>query len=191
MAGLRMVPGAAPVCLALALALSPGQAARGDQTDARLDGLFEVLATTPDPEEALAAEARIWGIWLESGDGEVDALMARGIVAMNHGRYDEAIALFGEITERVPGYAEGWNKRATVYFLVRDYPASVEDIRRTLALEPRHFGAISGMGQIFLHQDDLAGALEAFEAVLRIHPHAPTIREAVEQLRELRPERGA
>ena len=99
--------------------------------------------------------------------------------------------LVGEITERAPGFAEGWNKRATVYFLRRDYTASVQDIQRTLALESRHFGALSGMGQIFLRQDDLAGALGAFEAVLRIHPHARTIREAVEELRLLVPKRGA
>lgn len=162
-----------------------------DQGDARLEGLFEVLRTTPDADEALAAEARIWGIWLESGHEDIDALMARGVGAMQNRRYDDAVTLFGEITARAPQFAEGWNKRATVYFLQQDYTASVQDIQRTLALEPRHFGAISGMGQIFLRRDDLAGALEAFEAVLRIHPHARTIREAVEELRLLVPKRGA
>jgi tetratricopeptide (TPR) repeat protein len=162
-----------------------------EQEDARLEGLFEVLRTTPDAEEASAVEARIWEIWLESGSEAIDALMAEGVGAMESRRYDDAITLFGEIIERAPGFAEGWNKRATVYFLRQDYTASVQDIQRTLALEPRHFGAISGMGQIFLRQDDLAGALEAFEAVLRIHPHARTIREAVEELRLLVPKRGA
>lgn len=162
-----------------------------DQGDARLEGLFVVLRTTPDADEALAAEARIWGIWLESGHEDIDALMARGVGAMENRRYDDAVTLFGEITARAPQFAEGWNKRATVYFLQQDYTASVQDIQRTLALEPRHFGAISGMGQIFLRRDDLAGALEAFEAVLRIHPHARTIREAVEELSLLVPKRGA
>lgn len=165
--------------------------ATADQTDARLDALFEVLRTTPDRGAALTAEARIWGIWLESGSHDIDALMTRGVVAMENRRYDDAIRIFGEITERAPRYAEGWNKRATVHFLKQDFTASVQDIQRTLTLEPRHFGAISGMGQIFLRRDDLAGALEAFEAVLRIHPHALTIAEAVEELRKLVPKRGA
>ena len=177
-----------PLVLGMVM-LVPGVGA--DQGDERLEGLFEVLRTTPDADDALAAEARIWGIWLESGQEDIDALMARGVGAMESRRYDDAVSLFGEIVARAPQFAEGWNKRATVYFLQQDYTASVQDIQRTLALEPRHFGAISGMGQIFLRRDDLAGALEAFEAVLRIHPHARTIREAVEELRLLVPKRGA
>lgn len=178
------------VLLAAALVVS-GQAARADQTDPRLAALFEVLKSTPDREEALEAETRIWHIWLESGEEDIDALMARGVSAMNQHRFDDAIAVFDEIIQRAPGFAEGWNKRATVYFLQDNFPASVQDIQRTLALEPRHFGAIAGMGQIFLRRDDLAGALEAFEAVLRIHPHAPSIGEAVEELRALVPKQGA
>lgn len=185
-----MQPLGLAVLLAVAL-VAFGEAARTDQTDTRLVALFETLKSTPYREEALEAEARIWGIWLESGQDDIDALMARGVAAMNQQRFDDAIAAFDEITERAPGFAEGWNKRATVHFLKENFPASVQDIQRTLALEPRHFGAISGMGQIFLRQDDLAGALEAFEAVLRIHPHAPSIVEAVEELRALVPRQGA
>ncbi len=162
-----------------------------DQTDARLDGLFEVLATTSDMEAARAAEAEIWRIWFESGSEEIDALMVEGVVAMSTQRLEDAIALFGQITERAPEFAEGWNKRATAYYLNDDHVASVRDIQRTLVLEPRHFGAISGMGLIFLGRGDEAGALAAFEAVLVIHPGAPGARQRVEELRKRLRERGA
>lgn len=162
-----------------------------DQTDARLDGLFEVLATTSDMEAARAAEAEIWRIWIESGSEEIDALMVGGMVAMSTQRLEDAIALFGQITERAPEFAEGWNKRATAYYLNDDHVASVRDIQRTLVLEPRHFGAISGMGLIFLGRGDEAGALAAFEAVLVIHPGAPGARQRVEELRKRLRERGA
>ncbi len=117
--------------------------------------------------------------------------MVEGIVAMTNQRLEDAITIFSEITQSAPGFAEGWNKRATAYYLNENYLASVEDIRRTLALEPRHFGAISGMGLIFLSRGDEAGALHAFEAVLAIHPHAPGARERVEELRKRVRERGA
>ena len=162
-----------------------------DQSDARLEGLFQVLATASGMQATQAAVAEIWRIWLESGREEIDALMDGGIVAMNDQRFEDAIALFGQITERAPEFAEGWNKRATAYYLNDDHVASVRDIQTTLALEPRHFGAISGMGLIFLSRGDEAGALAAFEAVLVIHPGAPGARQRVEELRKRRRERGA
>jgi tetratricopeptide (TPR) repeat protein len=162
-----------------------------DQTDARLDALFEVLATTSGMPAAQAAEAEIWRIWIESGREEIDALMVEGVLAMSNQRFEDAIALFRQITERAPEFAEGWNKRATAYYLNDDHVASVRDIQTTLALEPRHFGAISGMGLIFLSRGDEAGALAAFEAVLVIHPGAPGARQRVEELRKRRRERGA
>jgi len=162
-----------------------------DQTDARLDALFEVLETTSEMQAARAAEAEIWRIWIVSGREEIDALMVEGVAAMRNQRFEDAIALFGQITERAPEFAEGWNKRATAYYLNDDPVASVRDIQRTLALEPRHFGAISGMGLIFLSRGDEAGALAAFEAVLAIHPGAPGARQRVEELRKRLRERGA
>jgi tetratricopeptide (TPR) repeat protein len=176
------------VITALALAAAGASA---DQTDERLDGLFELLQSTADPQTAREAEGEIWRIWVASGREEIDALMVEGILAMTTQRFDDAITIFSRITESAPGFAEGWNKRATAYYLNENYVASVEDIRRTLALEPRHFGAISGMGLIFLSRGDETGALGAFEAVLGIHPHAPGARERVEELRRLVRERGA
>ena len=172
-----------PLFGAAMLALLPSPA-WADQTDVRLDGLFELLATSSGRQAAQAAEAEIWRIWIESGREEIDALMAEGLAAMNDQRFEDAIDLFGQITQRAPGFAEGWNKRATAYYLNDEQVASVRDIQTTLALEPRHFGAISGMGLIFLRRGDEEGALAAFEAVLVIHPGAPGARQRVEELRK-------
>ena len=177
--GRRCVAGA----LLLAIAVAAG-AARADQDDQRLPALFEALGAAENAAAARALEARIWSIWTESGDELVDALVARGVAAMNKRRFEQALQHFDAVVERAPRYAEGWNKRATLYWLMDRLPESVADIRRTLALEPRHFGALSGMGLIFLESGDEEGALRAFEAVLAINPHALGTRQRVEQLRE-------
>lgn len=177
------------VSLLVAVLLVP--LAQADQSDQRLTALFETLKTTSDVAAARAAEVEIWRIWIDSGHQDIDALMVKGVVAMGNQQWEDAITIFGQITERAPGFAEGWNKRATAYYLNEDYLASVEDIRRTLALEPRHFGAISGMGLIFLSRGDQAGALAAFEAVMAIHPNSPGARARVEELRKRVLERGA
>ena len=169
--------------VALFAGLAPAPAP-GAQDDARLPALFEKLADAADSTTAQAIEADIWSIWLESGDPRVDRLMAEGIEAMNEGRHEAALERFDRIVVLAPGFAEGWNKRATVYWLLGRPEDSVADIRRTLALEPRHFGALSGMGLIFLERGDIEGALRAFEAVLAISPESPGTREKVEVLRE-------
>ena len=102
---------------------------------------------------------------------------------MNARRFRDAVERFSELIDAEPSFAEAWNKRATVYYLMDRYEDSVRDIERTLALEPRHFGAISGMGLIFLERADEVGALDAFEKVLEIHPYARGARFYVEQLR--------
>lgn len=168
------------VCIGL-LVLSV--AAGAAQDDQRLDGLFNILLTTEDPQQARRVEGQIWQIWIESGREEIDALMGKGVDAMNKRQFDTALSAFDEIVRRAPGFAEGWNKRATVYFLRDELSESVEDIKRTLALEPRHFGAISGMGLIFLERGDETAALGAFESVLEINPHSPGARLRVEYLR--------
>jgi tetratricopeptide (TPR) repeat protein len=181
-----------PIVLLATLVLVPvAPMVQADQSDQRLTALFETLKTTDDTAAARAAEAKIWRIWIDSGHTAIDALMSEGVAAMSNRRLEDAITIFGQITERAPGFAEGWNKRATAYYLNEDYVASVKDIQRTLALEPRHFGAISGMGLIFLERGDQAGALAAFEAVVAIHPNSPGARMRVEQLRKRLLQRGA
>ena len=172
----------AAVLLAASLAGSPGVAA--DQRDPRLPELFAALAGAPGPAQALPIEGAIWKIWLEGGDPALDTVMARGIAAMTANRLRDAAERFTELILAAPEFAEAWNKRATVYYLMDRYEDSVRDIERTLALEPRHFGAISGMGLIFLGRGDEEGALGAFEKVLEIHPHAPGARFHAERLRK-------
>ncbi len=159
----------------------PGAAARDDP---RLDALFGKLKSTNDVAEARQIEQAIWRVWLVSGDDKIDAIMARGMRAMSFRDHAAALQAFDEIVRLAPGFAEGWNKRATVHYLLGDNDASAADIERTLALEPRHFGALSGLGLVRLAQGDEAAALAAFEAALEIHPHLPGADSHIKDLRE-------
>ena len=159
-------------------------AASAAQNDARLDGLFERLESATTPGEARLVEEAIWQIWLISNDARANRLMARGIGAMNRGEYARALAAFDDIVKILPGFAEGWNKRATVHYLMGSHQESLGDIVRTLALERRHFGALSGRGLVNLALGREAAALEAFEAALRIYPHLPGTKSHAKALRE-------
>lgn len=170
---------------ALALVASLGFAVPGSaaQEDARLDELFERLKITGDPVEGRGLTSEIWSIWLWSDDESVDRLMRKGIVAMAERNFETALILFNAIVEEAPDFAEGWNKRATVHYLMGNYPASVSDVERTLALEPRHFGALSGLGLInmALGRDEVA--LKAFEAALEVNPHLPGPKANIEDIK--------
>ena len=167
-----------------AASLAGPTAVAADQQDPRLGDLFVALSEAPDSGTALTIESAIWRIWLDGGDSKLNELMAQGIEAMGSHRFRDAAGRFTELILAAPAFAEAWNKRATVYYLMDRLEDSVRDIERTLALEPRHFGAISGMGLIFLQRGDEEGALGAFEKVLEIHPHARGARFHVERLRE-------
>jgi Flp pilus assembly protein TadD len=171
--------------------LAAGIPAVADQRDPRLDSLFAALETESDPRVVAETEGLIWRVWLESGDPQVDRLMQQGIAQMSARALDDAVDTFTEAVRLAPEYAEGWNKRATAHYLNDDFPASVADIQRTLDLEPRHFGAISGMGLILIQRGDPEGALRAFERVLEIHPASPSARLHVERLRALIRQRSA
>ena len=168
------------------LALSLSAASRADQDDPRLPALFERLKTIQSDAEARPVEAMIWQIWSISTDEAVNALMQRGLRAMGEGDARQALTIFDELVRRSPYFAEGWNKRATIYFLIDDFDASLGDIERTLALEPHHFGALSGLGQIYLALDREAAAIKAFEAALAIDPHLSGVKAAVENLKKKR-----
>lgn len=170
--------------LVVLLALAFGAAARADQDDPRLEALFARLLATHDRQEAREVELTIWRIWTEAGDPAVQQMVDMGLAAMAHGAYEEALADFDEVVEAAPHFAEGWNKRATVYYLMGRYDESMADIERTLALEPRHFGALSGLGLVGLALHDEAAALEAFEKALAVNPHMPGARKHYEELFE-------
>jgi len=158
------------LCLTLALSAAP---LRADQSDPRLDALFAELKGAENAGVAEQVEREIWHIWIESNDGAVTLLMRDGIAAMSRQDYRGAIGKFDQVVAIAPDFAEGWNKRATVRYLVGDYEGSLADIDETLALEPRHFGALSGRGLVYIELDEPERALAAFEAALAIHPRLP------------------
>lgn len=161
-----------------------GGTANADQNDPRLDDLFVELAQSKDAAAAHDIEFVIWQIWMTSDDPVINTLMVQGVSAI--GRRDHRLALskFDQVVAIQPEFAEGWNKRATVHYLIGAYTKSLDDIERTLALEPRHFGALSGRGLVYAELGEEALALEAFEAALAIHPHLAGAQENARRLRE-------
>ncbi|MGD1878145.1 MAG: tetratricopeptide repeat protein [Kiloniellaceae bacterium] len=160
-----------------------------DQNDSRLETLFVRLLEAPGPGEALPAEAAIWQIWLQSDDGAVQGLMRDGLEAMSRGDYRHALTKFDQMVLIAPDFAEGWNKRATVHYLLGTYAASLGDIAKTLELEPRHFGALAGRGLVYMALEDERRALKAFEAALAIHPNLTSAILNAERLRKIIRER--
>jgi len=151
------------------------------QRNERLDSLFARLATAErDGWERVQTE--IWAMWSQSGSDTIDLLLARAAKAMDERDLDLALRFLDDLVRLAPDFAEGWNKRATVHFLREDYGRSIADIQQTLALEPRHFGAMSGLGIILERLGDKKGAMQAFRRGLEIHPHLPNAQDAVDRL---------
>jgi len=154
-------------CLAL-----PGLVAeaRADQKDPRLPDLFDQLLKAPTSNESEALDGEIWEIWVQANDPKLDKLLGMGVEAMEAQDYPTALAAFNELVKEKPDFAEGWNKRATLYYLMEDDAKSLADIGKTLALEPRHFGALSGLGLIHLRHERYEEAAKAYQRVLAIDP---------------------
>jgi tetratricopeptide (TPR) repeat protein len=158
--------------------------AAADQKDPRLDKLFARLKAATTIEVSQPIEAQIWEIWMESGDQNVDALMAIGTAALNDEDYGQAYRAFGRVVQLAPNFAEGWNKRATALYLLGRFQDSMKDIDKTLALEPRHFGALSGLGLCNAQLDKEKEALDAFEKALAINPNMPGIKQDAEDVKK-------
>ena len=171
------------LALLAAIVFAPPVHAR--QTNARLDVLFARLHVTDSRIEASGIEAMIWGIWTAAEDDEIDRLMVSGIAAMNAGRFAAALESFNAVIAGDTDFAEGWNKRATLYYLMGRYDESIADVERTLALEPRHFGALSGMGLIYTALEDAEAALFWFDQALEVNPHMTAIARRAEMLRKM------
>lgn len=148
----------------------------------RIDTLFASLRSETDPDAADEIENAILELWLESGSDTVDLLMQWTLKAMEDKQYPRALDFLDRIILLAPGYVEGWNKRATVYFLMDDYGKSIADIGKVLELEPRHFGALSGLGMIMRSLGDDEGAKRAFREALAVDPHLDNVREELESL---------
>jgi len=131
------------------------------------------------------AENAMWQVWSRSGDENVDRLFAVGVEQMSARRGELAVETFTEIVQRHPEFAEGWNKRATVYYLLGEYQKSLADCDEVMKRNPYHFGALSGYGMIYLELDQPAKALDYFQQALRVNPNLESIRQTVEMLKTL------
>ncbi|WP_067562209.1 tetratricopeptide repeat protein [Halofilum ochraceum] len=169
--------------IAAMMALAPS-GARADQDDPALDALFERLQSVEEQAEGERVTNRIWELWREIDDPGLAAAMEQGIVAMRSGRHAEAERRFSAVIEAQPDYAEAWNKRATARYLRGRYAGAAADIRRTLALEPRHFGALAGLGLVYMQLERYRAAIESFQRALEINPWLEGTRRNVDIARE-------
>jgi tetratricopeptide (TPR) repeat protein len=137
-----------------------------------------------------AAEAAIWAIWSRSGDAATDRLFAQGMEQMRDGRLRMAVDTFSRVIAMRPDFAEGWNKRATVYFLLGENDLSLKDCDEVVKRNPAHFGVLAGYGQIYLRKGELQRALDYFEQALATNPNMTGVQASIEALRELMVKRG-
>src|SRR5262249_5345505 len=129
-----------------------------------------------DPAEAARAEAELWQMWCRSGRSEIDRQLVAGVEAMDRRDLAEAEQLFSSIVAQAPDFAEGWNKRATVRYLVENYEGAVADCRETIARKPHHFGALSGQGLCHMALGQHREAAALFRRTLAVHPHLQAAR---------------
>jgi tetratricopeptide (TPR) repeat protein len=149
-----------------------------------IDFLFDALKAAPSAEIAKQVENRIWAVWLASGSDTADLLMGRVKAAIEAKDTRLAIQLLGSVIEIKPDYVEAWNRRATLFFAMKDYGRAMADIREVLNREPRHFGALAGLGMILEEVGENKQALEAYRKALAINPHMQKIPEHVKALSE-------
>lgn len=169
----RIVAALLPLFLTCAVAAA--------EETAKLDGLFDRLKTA-EAGEAGRIETEIWIEWSKSGSPALDLLLQRGRDALELGDTQAAIEHFTAIIDQAPDFAEGWNARATAYYQAGEFGPSAADIAQVLQRNPRHFGALSGLGSILEEAGDPDRALKAYQAALAIHPHLAGVAEAVARL---------
>jgi tetratricopeptide (TPR) repeat protein len=148
----------------------------------RLGALFRELANDHSARPADDIEDLIWALWISHEDRHAEEAMAAAVEAMASGELEQAKSLLDHLVARYPDWSEAWNKRATLAFIENRDKDSLENIARTLELEPRHFGAVSGFGQICLRHGHLNEARAAFQVALRINPHLEGLREIIDDL---------
>jgi len=174
------------IALTIVFALAPWAAgdARADQKDPRLDALFAELHKVTGTLQGRTITEQIWAIWTTSDNPEVNRLMDEGVAAMAAQDYKAALSDFTKMIGIAPDFAEGWNKRATVLWLLHDYEGSIADVDKTLALEPRHFGALWGLGTMDAALEHDEEAIAAFEKALAVNPHMEGVSEKIETLKK-------
>ena len=171
------------IVLVFCLLALPLNSAGADQTDPALDDLFQQLQEAENAERVPALEAEIWRLWLQSGNKQVDGRLQLGMQAMKSGALGLAQNAFDDVVKLAPQFAEGWNKRATLFYIRGDLARSIADCAQVLALEPRHFGALSGLGLIHAAMGEDRQALDWFEQALAVNPHMGSVRRNIESLK--------
>jgi len=149
-----------------------------------LDFLFGALKAAPDEASAKHVEGRIWAQWAQTPSDTAALLMTRAKTALDAKQIDVSVKLLSAVVKLKPDYIEGWNRRATLYYLQNDYTRALEDIEQVLAREPRHFGALAGLGMIMQEFGDDKRALEAYRKALAVNPHLEKVPELVKSLTE-------
>jgi tetratricopeptide (TPR) repeat protein len=162
---------------------NPPKPQHGDRTR-NLDFLFGALKVAPDDASAKHIEDRIWALWLASGSDTANLLMSRAKAAIEGKDYDLAVRLLDAVIEIRPQYVEAWDQRATVFFLKKDYASALADLRQVLRREPRHFGALFGLGAIMQDVGDDKEALDAYRRAYALHPHLKGLADKVRVLTE-------
>ncbi len=150
--------------------------------EAMLAELYLHLAQAPDAEQATPIAETIEGLWLNSGSATIGLLMGRSLKAINEQHNDLALQLLDAVVELAPDYAEGWNRRAYVYYLQNDFEHAIGDLRRALALEPNHFKALEGLARILRESGQKKSALKAYQEIQKIYPYMPGAKEAADEL---------
>jgi tetratricopeptide (TPR) repeat protein len=159
--------------------------AKSDQLDFRLPNLFVELYESVEENQTNLITRKIWDIWLETNDLMIEADFYQGIESMRFREYKKSIVFFTRVIQKNPNFAEAWNKRATVYFIIGDFDKSMHDINETLKLEPRHFGAMDGMGLIFMNTKQYGNALRIYDQMLKIFPNNQNTKNKKKLMKEL------
>lgn len=167
------------VLLVFVLGALPALAA----SSVELDRLFDQLAKAESPAEAALIEDEIWRQWSDSGSPTLDLIMLRGLKALEAQEYAVALDMFSTAIEIEPDYAEAWNKRATLYYVINDYDAAIADVTQVLAREPRHWAALMGLAVMFDDLDRKEPALGAYRAAFEINPQLEDAEAAIERLK--------
>src|ERR1700749_744576 len=179
------VPGRTPSKQQKRLPEAPGKLPKvGADRSRGIDFLLGALKAAPDEASAKHVEARIWSIWMQTPSDTAALLMVRAKAAMDAQQMDVALKLLDATIKLRPDYTEAWNRRATLYYLKNDYARSLADIQQVLIREPRHFGALAGLGMIMQDLGDDKRALDAFRKALAINPHLERVPDLVKSLSE-------
>ena len=160
------------ICIYIFLFIIISAKSFADQNDKRLNYLFNKLIITENQQEINKVTNQIWNIWHEIDDPKITRDFETGVQMMNLGYLPRAIDYFNKVIVSRPNFAEAWNKRATAHFIMGNFDLSMQDISQTLQLEPRHFGALDGMGLIFIHLNQPEKAIEIYDKMLEIFPYS-------------------